>query len=332
MSFFEDEDGMPILDFKEKYANELKDKHGIYVVQSNLEQDLDDNGRITRRRNYSGTVVKVGRSQGSFISRFDAYAREVGVKKMSRTDQGGIRILYVRFLPKKDPLMTGKSWTELFETQLHRQLKEKYGNIPGRGKERYRVPSVGELFNIINNFTADKSEDTEEFVRRSERLGGESLMWLTKDSSNPDDLKLHFHKDFDEIMKRYKNQITKRFKGLTEGMLPPTEIIRYLTNIQYVNNPSRTDMRNYAISDGVYDAPSVNPANVHLYDQISNPWANDEGVGDNQEEMSIEYSGGLNVNASPFNPINRGGLNTGALPFSPFITAAQGASRRNIIL
>lgn len=330
----ESEEGIPFPEFVAKYKEILKDKHGIYVVQTNLEQDMDQNGRITRGKNYQGSIVKVGRSQGTFIARISEYAAHSGGRKMSLTDQGGIRVLFIGTLPKKDAFITGKSYTVRFEKHLLDVLKERYGYIKYRSDERFRV-NIRELFNIIKSLKLDKGVDEEEFVRRSERLGeGEPLMWLTKDVANPSDIKINFHKDFDIIMKKYKDQILKRFSGLTAGMLPPTEITKYFTNIQYINRPAMSDAKYMTefLSEG---EPSVQPDNRTLYGQISNPWANDERIRDNLESLSEQYSGsgkagsvlqsqaGSPVSSpSIMSPSSMSPLNPRALPF---LSAARGA-------
>ena len=283
----ESREGMPFPEFVAKYKESLKGKHGIYVVQTNLEQDLDSNGRITRGKNYSGSVVKVGRSQGTFISRLSEYAAHSGGKRMSASDQGGIRVLFIMTLPQKNALTTGKSLTVRFEKQLLDVLKEKYGYIKYRSDERFRV-NIDELFNIITELQLEKGDDDEEFVRRSERLGGESLMWLTKDLENPNNLKLHFHKDFDEIMKKYKHQISKRFTGLTSGYIPPTEVSRYIQQIQYMRDRDGSDVVNNININNIDDGDeSVDIRHLYARRDIDNPQANGEGGGDNQSYFSI---------------------------------------------
>jgi hypothetical protein len=74
------------------------------------------------------------------------------------------------------------------------------------------------------------------FIRRSERPGGERLMWLTRDLSDPNnEMKFHieFHKDFDIIIEKYKKQIEKRLIPITDGMIKP-HIVKYLDRIKYV--------------------------------------------------------------------------------------------------
>ena len=86
------------------YKDDLKGKEGIYVVQTNLEQDNMKPSRSeyhiqTRSgvKKQGGPVVKVGKT-ANVASRFAGYASHYGGSRSSRTDQGGIRILYVLFL------------------------------------------------------------------------------------------------------------------------------------------------------------------------------------------------------------------------------------------
>jgi hypothetical protein len=243
--FFQDSQGIDYNEFIQLYKDDLKGKEGIYVVQTNLEQDnmkpSKNEFHIQTRsgvKRQGGPVVKVGKTT-NFASRFAGYASHNGGSRSSRTDQGGIRILYVSFLNKKKLFTTGKSYTDLFEMQLHRMLKEDYGLLPTRGIERYALTKEGGievLFEKINSFTPDVKEDENQFIRRSERLGGERLMWLTRDLSDPNNenkFHIEFHKDFDTIIEKYKKQIEKRFTPITDGMIKP-HIVKYLDKIKYV--------------------------------------------------------------------------------------------------
>ena len=150
-----------------------------------------------------------------------------------------VEFVFCMFLNKKSLFTTGKSYTDLFERQLHRMHKEDYGVLPTRGIERYALTGEGGidvLFEKINSFTPDVKDDENQFIRRSERLGGERLMWLTRDMSDPNnEMKFHieFHEDFDVIIHKYKNQVEKRFTPITDGMIKP-HIVKYLDKIKYV--------------------------------------------------------------------------------------------------
>ena len=243
--FYQDPVGIDYNEFMLLYKDELKAKEGIYVVQTNLEQDNMKPSRnefhIQTRsgvKKQGGPVVKVGKTT-NFASRFAGYASHNGGSRSSRTDQGGIRILYVLFLNKKNLFTSGKSYTDLFERQLHRMLKEDYGLLPSRGIERYALTQEGGievLFEKINSFTPDVKEDENQFIRISERLGGERLMWLTRDLSDPNnemEFHIEFHKDFDLIIEKYKKQIEKIFTPITDGMIKP-HIVKHLDRIKYV--------------------------------------------------------------------------------------------------
>jgi len=111
--------------------------------------------------------------------------------------------------------------------------------LPTRGIERYALTKEGGievLFEKINSFSPDVKEDENQFIRRSERLGGERLMWLTRDLSDPNNenkFHIEFHKDFDIIIEKYKKQIEKRLTPITDGMIKP-HIVKYLDKIKYV--------------------------------------------------------------------------------------------------
>jgi hypothetical protein len=67
-------------------------------------------------------------------------------------------------------------------------LKEDYGILPTRGIERYGLRGEGgieELLEKNHRFSPDVEDDENRFIRRSERLGGERLLWLTRVMSNP---------------------------------------------------------------------------------------------------------------------------------------------------
>jgi hypothetical protein len=243
--FYQDPVGIDYNEFMILYKEDLKGKEGIYVVQTNLEQDnmkpSKSEFHIQTRsgvKKQKGPVVKVGKT-ANFISRFAGYASHNSGSRSSLTDQGGIRILYVSFLNKKKLFTSGKSYTDLFERQLHRMLKEDYGLLPTRGIERYALSQEGGievLCEKINSFTPDVKDDENEFIRISERLGGERLMWLTRDLSDPNnEMKFHieFHKDFDIIIEKYKKQIALRLTPITDGMIKP-HIVKYLDRIKYV--------------------------------------------------------------------------------------------------
>ena len=209
-TFYQSKTGLHYRDFIEKYKKDLKGKHGIYVVQTNLLQDLRNPALDGK------TIVKVGRSQGTFAARLADYASAAGSAPINQQDQGGVRVLYIKFLPKAKVGFQGTPLTVTYERQLLRFLKEKYGSIRDRGDERFAV-NINELFEIINNFTIDAGDDEEKFVRRSERLNtGISLMWLTQDL-NTKKLRIEFHKDFDTLIQEYRNQVKGKLTKITSG-------------------------------------------------------------------------------------------------------------------
>jgi hypothetical protein len=183
--FYQDTEGIDYNEFMLLYNDDLKGKEGIYVVQTNLEQDqmkLNTSPYQIRtgsgRKELGDPVVKVS-STTNFSGHFAAYASHNGGSRLSVTDQGGTKILYDLFLNMKSLFTTGKSYTDLFERQLHQMLHEDCGPLPTGGIERYglrREGGIAELFRKSNSFSSDVNVDKTQFIRRSERLGGEQLM------------------------------------------------------------------------------------------------------------------------------------------------------------
>jgi hypothetical protein len=169
------------------------------------------------------------------------------------------------FLNKKSLFTSGKSYTDLFERQLHHMLKEDYGLLPTRGVERYALKGEGgvdELFQKINSLPPHVKDDDNQFICRSERLGGERLMWLTdmSDTNNEDKFHIEFHKDFDVIITKYQNRINKRITPITEGMIKP-HIVKYLEEnkvrgVHYRSADTVGD-RGQAITRGETEAKSI---------------------------------------------------------------------------
>lgn len=318
-TFYQSKNGIHYRDFIDKYKQELKNQHGIYVVQTNLLQDVNN-------PNLRGkTVVKVGRSQGTFAARLADYSSATGSAPINRRDQGGVRVLYIKFLPKAKVGFQGTPLTVTFERQLLQFLKQKYGTIQDRGGERFAV-DIDELFQIINNFSVDVSQDEEEFVRRSERLNtGVALMWLTKDL-NTNKLRIEFHKDFDTLIQEYKNQVKEKLTKITEGWVKGPVLIKLddaLRQRQQIGIASDLYTSSRMGNNIFDDTRSMQTGNDigFLYGQISNPWANDEYGADNQEG-TIELSYGSRSSSSS------GSWGSGGNIEPPLVTAAQLASRR----
>jgi len=92
--FYQDTVGIDYNEFMRIYKDDLKGKEGIYVVQTNLEQDQmkvnTSRYQIRTRsgkKSWGGPVVKV-RKTTNFAGRFAAYASHKGGSRSSLTDQG----------------------------------------------------------------------------------------------------------------------------------------------------------------------------------------------------------------------------------------------------
>lgn len=322
-TFYQSVTGMHYRDFIDKYKQELKGQHGIYVVQTNLLQDLRNPALEGK------TIVKVGRSQGTFAARLADYASASGSSPINRRDQGGVRVLYIKFLPKAQVGFQGTPLTVTFERQLLQFLKAKYGTIQDRGGERFAV-DLDELFDIINNFTVNVSQDEDEFVRRSERLNtGVALMWLTKDLGTGK-LRIEFHNEFETLIQQYRNQVIEKLTKITEGWVKGSmlqKIDSALLQRQQIGISSDTyNLARSAVSylvtpDDTISLQTSLDSSV-LYGQISNPWANAE-YGEDNEEGTIELSYDSRSSSSS------GSWGSGGNIQPPLVTAAQLASRRD---
>ena len=320
-TFYQSKTGMHYRDFIDKYKQELKGQHGIYVVQTNLLQDLRNPALEGK------TIVKVGRSQGTFGARLADYASAAGSSPINRRDQGGVRVLYIKFLPKAKVGFQGTPLTVTYERQLLQFLKAKYGTIKDRGDERFAV-DIDELFEIINNFSVDVSQDEDEFVRRSERLNtGVNLMWLVKDL-NTGKLKIEFHKDFDTLIQEYRNQVKDKLTKITQGWVKGPvlqkldETLKQRQQIGVASDLYTSSRMGNNIFDDTRSMQTGNDIGF-LYGQISNPWANDEYGADNQEgTIELSYRSSSSSGSS---------WGSGGNIEPPLITAAQLASRRGTI-
>jgi len=100
---FRNPQGVQVRDFLEANEARLKDKHFMYVVGTNLEEDI-----YLRRRNTRGVQdginVKIGMSQSGvksythMSSNFDP-----------RFPQSGIRVLFLKQFPRRTSGETGSS-------------------------------------------------------------------------------------------------------------------------------------------------------------------------------------------------------------------------------
>jgi len=194
---YQDANGMQIRNFLEKYQKELKDKHVIYVVQTNFAED--NMYHRDTRNSPEGVNVKIGKSEGTAHTRLLSYTH-MASNYDDRFKQSGVRVLYVQSFPKKEMGVGGAPIVRIFETALKRELRNRNLKIPQRGSEFFRVVP-NELFEIIQTL---QIEYNPEALRVSERLGI-SLVRLVKDAETGQ-MEIIKHEKYDEFMREFYAQ------------------------------------------------------------------------------------------------------------------------------
>jgi len=194
---YQDPKGLQVQDFLSKFENELKDKHVIYVVQTNLAED--NLFHRNTRNEAQGVNVKIGKSEGTAHTRLKSYTH-MSSNYNERFKQSGVRVLYIQTFPKRDVGISGAPMVRIFETALKRALREKNLKLPQRGSEIFRVVPE-ELFEIIQTL---EIEYNPEAIRVSERLGI-TLVSLVKDFETGE-MELVKHPKYDEFMREFYSQ------------------------------------------------------------------------------------------------------------------------------
>ena len=173
---YQNAQGVQVRDFLEENEARLKDKHFLYVVGTNLEEDTYLR-RHSTRGSKDGINVKIGMSQSGVTARLKSYTH-----MSSNFDpffpQSGIRVLFLKQFPRRTRGETGVSIVARVETRLKQILREMDRSVMGRGSEVFRI-NPEELFQIIEDIgNADASYEPR---RQSERFG-KTLLWLITDS------------------------------------------------------------------------------------------------------------------------------------------------------
>ena len=88
---YQDKTGLQVQDFLSKYENELKSKHVVYVVQTNLAED--NLFHRNTRNEAQGVNVKIGKSEGTAHTRLKSYTH-MSSNYNERFKQSGVRVLY----------------------------------------------------------------------------------------------------------------------------------------------------------------------------------------------------------------------------------------------
>ena len=220
--------GVQVRDFLEENEARLKDKHFLYVVGTNLEEDTYLR-RHSTRGSKDGINVKIGMSQSGVTARLKSYTH-----MSSNFDplfpQSGIRVLFLKQFPRRTRGETGVSIVARVETRLKQILREMDRSVMGRGSEVFRI-NPEELFQIIEDIgNADASYEPR---RQSERFG-KTLLWLITDSDTGKQTMM-FAEDYDEVLLKFAQDndidlLDERSKYITRF---------YIRRVGRVAKPSR---------------------------------------------------------------------------------------------
>ena len=193
---YQDTRGVQVRDFLEANEARLKDKHFLYVVSTNLEEDTYLRRRTTRGST-DGINVKIGMSQSGVTARLKSYTH-MSSNFDPRFPQSGIRVLFLKQFPRRKSGETGSSIVARVETRLKQILREMDRSVDGRGSEVFRIQPE-ELFQIIEDIgNADASYEPR---RQSERFG-KNLLWMITDSDTGKQTMM-FAEDYDEVLMRF---------------------------------------------------------------------------------------------------------------------------------
>ena len=193
---YQDTRGVQVRDFLEANEARLKDKHFLYVVGTNLEEDTYLRRRSTRGSK-DGINVKIGMSQSGVTARLKSYTH-MSSNFDELFPQSGIRVLFLKQFPRRTRGETGTSIVARVETRLKQILREMGRSVDGRGSEVFRIQPE-ELFQIIEDIgNADASYEPR---RQSERFG-KILLWMITDSTTGKQTML-FAEDYDEVLRRF---------------------------------------------------------------------------------------------------------------------------------
>ena len=193
---YQNAQGVQVRDFLEENEARLKDKHFLYVVGTNLEEDTYLRRRSTRGSK-DGINIKIGMSQSGVTARLKSYTH-MSSNFDELFPQSGIRVLFLKQFPRRTRGETGVSIVARVETRLKQILREMGRSVDGRGSELFRI-NPEELFQIIEDIgNADASYEPR---RQSERFG-KTLLWLITDSDTGKQTMM-FAEDYDEVLMRF---------------------------------------------------------------------------------------------------------------------------------
>lgn len=259
-TIFSDPRGLQMDLFLQKYQNQIKDKHILYVVSTNLEED-EQISRSTRGV-LGGVNLKIGKATANAYARLKAYTN-MGSNYTPRFVQSGIRVLYARTYQKRKQSQTGRLFVDVAETLLKRVLNDMNKKVKGRGAEIFNIDPQ-ELFQIIEDL--DIGDVQYQDRRKSERIG-KRLLWLVTDALSGKD-KLVFAEDYDEVLKQYaltneRDSMDERSKYITRYFIRPVNpwkaVQRVLRPQQVMSISTHSETETFEDNDEV-DQESVAPS------------------------------------------------------------------------
>jgi hypothetical protein len=133
---YQDTRGVQVRDFLEANEARLLDKHFLYVVGTNLEEDTYLRRRSTRGSK-AGINVKIGMSQSGVTARLKSYTH-MSSNFDELFPQSGIRVPFLKQFPRRTSGETGSSIVSRVETRLKQILREMDRSVDGRGSSWVR--------------------------------------------------------------------------------------------------------------------------------------------------------------------------------------------------
>ena len=185
--------------FLKSFGEKIKNKHVLYAVTTNLEEDR----QLQRGRTRSilpGVNMKIGKSSGNPYARLKSYTN-MSSNFSAQFPQSGVRVLFVRSYQNRKDAESGKLKVDVAETILKRALRNLNKIVPKRGSEIFNIDPL-ELFDLIESLDLGDLEYDER--RCSERLG-KRLLWMVTDTFTGKQ-KLAYALDYDEVMKKYAQE------------------------------------------------------------------------------------------------------------------------------
>ena len=107
--------------FLKSFGEKIKNKHVLYAVTTNLEEDR----QLQRGRTRSilpGVNMKIGKSSGNPYARLKSYTN-MSSNFSAQFPQSGVRVLFVRSYQNRKDAESGKLKVDVAETILKRALR-----------------------------------------------------------------------------------------------------------------------------------------------------------------------------------------------------------------